>query len=115
MHCFDFIRSFQARILMLQYTFICELDHTIAKWISKRLKEHRSALKNAYPQNSTVPEHAMDTGHSIDWTNVNIVANAVQFHHKVDLLMWRMHKLHHGTNQEEGVLLSAHCTLIAND
>ena len=38
--------------------------------LNTRLKEHRAALTNARPERSAVAEHAIDTGHTIDWGNM---------------------------------------------
>ena len=79
------------------------------------IKDNKSALVNAHSHNSGAAEHAMDTGHNIDWDNVKIMACMPFFHQRITLETRHMKKQHHGLNCEEGVLPWVYNVLIAGD
>ena len=84
-----------------------------ARALSQRLKEHKSALTNGHPEKSAIAEHAMDTGHTIDWDNAQIMALMLKFYQRITLETWYMRSQPHGLNREEGVLPSVYNTLIS--
>ena len=84
-----------------------------ARALSQRLKEHKSALTNGHPEKSAIAEHAMDTGHTIDWDNAQIMALMPKFYQRITLETWYMRSQPHGLNREEGVLPSVYNTLIS--
>ena len=84
-----------------------------ARALSQRLKEHKSALTNGHPEKSAIAEHAMDTEHTIDWDNAQIMALMPKFYQRITLETWYMRSQPHGLNREEGVLPSVYNTLIS--
>ena len=44
----------------------------IGRSLAQQLKEYKSALTNAHPERSAIAEHAVNTGHTIDWSNTKI-------------------------------------------
>ena len=83
--------------------------------LSQRFKEHKSALVNAHPHNSGAAEHAMNTGHDIDWDNVKIMACMLFFHQRIALETRHMKKQCLRLGHEEGVLPLVYNVLIAGD
>lgn len=80
--------------------------------LSTRIKEHKSALTNAHPDRSAVAEHAMDTGHSIDWKNTQVKAVMPYFWQRCTLETWHMRSQPHPLNREEGILPHVYDSLI---
>ena len=61
-----------------------------ARALSQRLKEPKSALTNSHPEKSTIAEHAMDTGHTINWDNAQIMALMPKLYQCITLETWYM-------------------------
>ncbi len=76
--------------------------------LTQRLKEQMSALTNAHPDRSAVAEHAIDTGHAIDWSNTEVKAVSPLFWQRCTLETWHMRSQPHPLNREEGILPHVH-------
>lgn len=50
--------------------------------LKTREKEHMAALRLHHPQKSALAEHALNTGHSIDWTNISIIHKETRWHQR---------------------------------
>ncbi len=82
--------------------------------LTQRLKEHKSALTNAHPDRSAVAEHAIDTGHAIDWGNTEVKAVSPLFWQRCTLETWHMRSQPHPLNREEGILPHVYDALVDN-
>ncbi len=63
--------------------------------LTQRLKEHKSTLTNAHPDKSAAAEHAIDTGHTIDWGNIQVKAVTPLFWQRCTLETWHMRSQPH--------------------
>ena len=72
--------------------------------LAQRMKEHKSALTNARPERSAIAEHAVNTGHTIDWSNTQIKAVMSPFWQRCTLETWYMRSQPHPFNWEQGIL-----------
>jgi len=56
------------------------------------LKEHKRALTTANPKNSALAEHAINTGHEIDWSDARVNNANPLLHQHCNLESWHIHQ-----------------------
>ena len=69
-----------------------------------RLKEHRRALVTANPMTSALAEHAMDTGHDIDWSDAQVIDASPLLQQRCTLESWHIRRQPQPLNRERGML-----------
>ena len=78
----------------------------------ERLREHRYALTSAFPLNSAVAEHAMNTGHNINWKEIKILSICKSKNKRCALESWYIKTLDSRLNRDQGTLSSDYDCLI---
>ena len=68
------------------------------------LREHKSAVFNGNKETPTLAEHALTTGHEIDWANDSIVASCDHLSRRLYLEYCYTHKQPLSFNREVGPL-----------
>ena len=70
---------------------------------------------NARSKRSAIAEHAVNTGHTINWSSTQIKAVMLPFWQRCILETWCMRSQPHPLNREEGILPHVYDTLIRGD
>ena len=76
-----------------------------SRQLSIRLKEHKRAVRTADFNVSVLAEHAWNQHHLIDWDEATVLTSVSNFHHRLTLESWYIHKSHQIFNRENGGLL----------
>ena len=77
-----------------------------------RLKEHKRALTTANSMTSALAEHAMDTGHDIDWSDAQIIDASSLLQQRCTLESWHIRRQPQPLNRERGMLPTVYDQLI---
>ena len=75
-----------------------------SRQLSTRLKEHKRAVRTADFKASLLAEHAWNQRHPIDWDEATGLTSESNFHRRLTLESWYIHKRHHTLNRENGGL-----------
>ena len=75
-----------------------------SRQLSKRLKEHKHAVRSADFNASILAEHAWNQHHPIDWDEATVLTSETNFHRRLTLESWYIHKSHQTLNRENGGL-----------
>ena len=89
-------------------TYIGQTGRTLGQ----RLKEHQRAVKDRNVTTSALAEHVCKTGHTIDWTQTQILENNHNTSKRCLLESWMIHKETHTLNRELGTLPSTYRQLL---
>ena len=75
-----------------------------SRQLSTRLKEHKRAVRSADFNASVLAEHAWNQHHLIDWDEATVLTSESNFHRRLTLESWYIHKSHQILNRENGGL-----------
>ena len=75
-----------------------------SRQLSTRLKEHKRAVRSADFYASVLAEHAWNQRHPIDWDEATVLTSESNFHRRLTLELWYIHKSHQTLNRENGGL-----------
>ena len=56
--------------------------------LQTRLKQHQAAVRLIQPNKSALAEHAIEEGHSVDWSSAEIVCHEKNYHERLFLEAW---------------------------
>ena len=74
-----------------------------SRQLSTRLiKEHKHAVRSADFNASVLAEHAWYQHHPIDWDEATVLTSESNFHRRLTLESWYIHKSHQTLNMENG-------------
>ena len=72
--------------------------------LSQRITEHRRALRKLDTLSSAVSEHVCQTGQSINWNNLSVLAHHPFLWQRVILESWHINNKCPSINREKGAL-----------
>ena len=68
--------------------------------LSVRIKEHQRAVFNGAKETSALAEHALTTGHSIDWDNASVLVSCEHLNQRLYLESWYIQRQSVSLNRE---------------
>ena len=77
-----------------------------------RIKEHRRAVFVGDSNTSALAEHAISTGHIIDWDHASVLDSCQHFSQRLILESWYIWKQPAPLNRERGPLPSVYQALV---
>ena len=83
-----------------------------SRQLSTRLKEHKRAVRSTDFNASVLAEHAWNQHHLIDWEEATVLTSETNFHRRLTLESWYIHKSHQTLNRENGGLLVEYTLLM---
>ena len=91
------------------FSHLYRTDRKVAYSVNERAQVSPA---NARPERSAIAEHAVNTGHTINWSSTQIKAVVPPFWQRCILETWYMRSQPHPLNWEEGILPHVYDTLI---
>ena len=82
------------------------------KLFGVRLKEHQRAVFTGDSEKSALAEHALRTGHDIDWNNATILASCKFLDQRLLLESWHVQCQRKALNREQGSMPSLYMSLM---
>ena len=92
------------------FSHLCRTDRKVTCSANERAQI--SPDKCSRPERSAIAEHAINTGHTTDWSNTQIKAVMPPFWQRCILETWYMRSQPHPLNREEGILPHVYDALI---
>ena len=79
-----------------------------------RLKEHKQAVSQGDFNASALAEHAVNTGHQIDWSNAGVLDSSQFYYQRLYLESWYIQQHKDTLNREQGLLPSVYRGLMVS-
>ena len=80
--------------------------------ITHRLKEHKRGLTTYNAPASAIAEHTMTTGHTINWTDTDILTTNSQQHQRDAFEAWHIRLQSNPVNRDQGLLSHTYDSLL---
>ena len=84
----------------------------VVRLFGVRLKEHQRAVFTGDSEKSALAEHALRTGHDIDWNNATILASCQFLDQRLLLESWHVQCQRKALNREQGSMPSLYMSLM---